>query len=346
MLTNEIMYEALVNKDASYEGTFIAAVKTTGIFCRPVCTARKPKRENVSFYKTTKEAILHGYRPCKVCRPMEKLGHTPDYIKNILQSLSDDPSLRMKDWDLRIKGIDPISIRRWFLKNHGITFHAYQRIFRINSAFKKLQSGEAVTSAAYDAGYESLSGFNDSFKLVFGLSPNNSRQQQVLDIMRIETPLGPMLAGATKAGICLLEFTDRKMLETELKSLAKIYNAVVMQGSNKHFDVLKQQLTEYFEGIRKEFTVPLAAHGTAFQQLVWQQLQQIPYGQTRSYKQQAVICEKPLAIRAIANANGMNRISILIPCHRVIGDNGHLTGYGGGLWRKQWLLDLEKKSVK
>jgi len=137
MLTNDVMYEALVNKDASYEGTFIAAVKTTGIFCRPVCTARKPKKENVIFYTTTKEAILHGYRPCKVCRPMEQLGHTPDYIKIILQAMSDDPSVRLKDWDLRTKGIDPIAIRRWFLKNHGITFHAYQRIFRINSAFKK-----------------------------------------------------------------------------------------------------------------------------------------------------------------------------------------------------------------
>lgn len=260
--------------------------------------------------------------------------------------MSDNPSVRIKDGDLRTKGIDPIAIRRWFLKNHGITFHAHQRIFRINSAFKKLQNGEPVTTAAYDAGYESLSGFSDSFKSVFGLSPNNSRQQQVLDITRIETPIGPMLAGATNAGICLLEFTDRKMLETELKSLAKIYNAVVMQGSNPHFDVLKQQLTAYFEKSLTTFTVPLHAPGTAFQQTVWQALQQIPYGQTRSYKQQALICGQPQAIRAVANANGMNRISILIPCHRVIGDNGQLTGYGGGLWRKKWLLELEKENVK
>lgn len=346
MLTNTIMYKALVNKDVSYEGTFIAAIKTTGIFCRPTCTARKPKEENVEFFSTTKEAILKGYRPCKICNPLEKLGATPDYIKEILKELDTDPSLKFKDWDLMQRGIEPNNIRRWFLKNHGITFHSYQRMFRINSAFKKIQNGEPVTSVAFETGYESLSGFNDSFKSIFGVSPTNSKDRKIINITRLETPLGTMFAGAVEQGICLLEFTDRKMLETELKSIAKLLNANIIQGANQHFDLLKQQLEEYFEGKRKTFSVPLFTLGTEFQQSVWKELQNIPYGSTRSYKQQAAALQKPEAVRAVANANGMNRISIIIPCHRVIGNDGSLTGYGGGLWRKQWLLDLEKKNVQ
>jgi len=342
MLTNEIMYKALVEKDVTFEGTFIAAVKTTGIFCRPTCTARKPKIENVEFFKTTKEAILKGYRPCKVCHPLEKLGETPVYIKDLINEINEHPEVKFKDWNLEQRGIEPSKLRRWFLKNHGITFHAYQRMFRINSAFKKIQNGESVTSVAFDTGYESLSGFNDSFKSIFGVSPSNSKDKQLINITRIETPLGTMFACAVETGICLLEFTDRKMLETELKTLAKKLNAIIIQGSHLHFDELRKQLFEYFEGKRKEFTVPLFTPGTEFQLSVWNSLLKIPYGSTCSYKQQAAKLNNPEAIRAVANANGMNRISILIPCHRVIGENGDLTGYGGGLWRKKWLLDHEK----
>ncbi len=345
MLTNDIMYKALVEKDASFEGSFIAAVKTTGIFCRPTCRARKPKKENVKFYFSTKEAILAGFRPCKVCNPLEKLNETPDYVKDILNELNNNPSLKFKDWDLRKRGIEPSKMRRWFLKNHGITFHAYQRMYRINSAFKNIQNGNTITSSAYESGYDSLSGFNDAFKKIFGVSPNNSKKQNIVDLTRIETPLGTMFACAVEEGICLLEFSDRKMLETQFKNLAKRLNANIIQGKNRHFEKLTVELTKYFDGNLKEFTVPLFFPGTEFQKLVWQELQNIPYGSTRSYQEQANALNKPKAVRAVANANGMNRISILIPCHRVIGSDGNLTGYGGGIWRKKWLLELETKNL-
>src|ERR1035437_4952308 len=254
MLTEEIMFQALVKKDVSYEGIFIAAVKTTGIFCRPTCTAKKPKKENVEFFKTSKEAILHGYRPCKVCFPLEKLGETPNYIKKILNEINDNPTKKFKDYDLRSKGIEPAKIRRWFKKNHGITFQSYQRMIRINTAFKKIQNGESVISAAYDTGYESLSGFNDSFKSVFGVSPSKRKDKQIKNIPRLETPLGTMFAGAMEQGICLLEFSDRRMLETEFKALTKLLNATIIQSENKHFDLLHVQLNEYFEGKRTAFT--------------------------------------------------------------------------------------------
>ncbi|NSL86312.1 bifunctional transcriptional activator/DNA repair enzyme AdaA [Chitinophaga solisilvae] len=345
MLTNEIMYKALVEKDSSYEGSFIAAVKTTGIFCRPTCTARKPKPENVEFLKTAREAILKGYRPCRVCNPLEKFAETPVFIRDIIQELNADPALKMKDEDLIRRGIEPNKIRRWFLKNHGITFQAYQRMLRINYAFKRIQNGESVTAVAFDSGYESLSGFADSFKTIVGAAPAHSKMTRVLNLTRLETPLGTMIACAAEEGICLLEFTDRKMLETELAALKKLLKASVIQGAHPHFNTLQQQLDEYFEGRRKTFSVPLFMPGTPFQQQVWEVLQTIPYGASRSYKQQAIALNRPEAVRAIANANGMNRISILVPCHRVIGEDGSMTGYGGGIWRKQWLLDLEKNGI-
>jgi len=343
---DDIYYKALVEKDSSYEGTFIVGVKTTGILCRPTCTARKPKRTNVEFFENTKQALLKGYRPCKICRPLEKLGETPEMIRNVLDKLNSDPSKKYKDWDLRQLGIEPAMIRRWFLKHHGMTFHAYQRTYRINQAFKRIKGGEKVTNTAFDSGFDSLSGFNDSFKTVFGVSPKMSKAQGIIDLCRLETPLGTMFACATEHGICLLEFTDRKMLETEFKSLAKLLNAHILPGNNPHFHLLKQELEEYFAGTRQTFTVPLFSPGTAFQNEVWSCLRKIPYGETRSYAQQALAIHKSSAVRAVANANGMNRLCILIPCHRVIGADGSLTGFGGGLWRKRWLLDMESSKIR
>lgn len=342
MLTNERMYQAIIEKDPSFEGQFITAVKTTGIFCRPTCTARKPKPENVEFLSSTAEAMRKGYRPCKVCNPLENIGEAPPAIRALLDDLHADPSVKYKDWDLVQRGLEPNQVRRWFLKQHGITFQAYQRMYRLNSAFTKIKNGESVTAAAYDAGYESLSAFGESFKHIFGVAPSNSKQKQVINITRLETPLGSMFACATDEGVCLLEFTDRKMLETELKWLSRHLNANIVQGANKHFGQLEMELHEYFDGKRKEFTVPLFLPGTDFQRSVWEMLRTIPFGSTRSYKAQAMKLERPEAIRAVANANGMNRISIIVPCHRVIGEDGQLTGYGGGLHRKQWLLEFEK----
>jgi AraC family transcriptional regulator of adaptative response/methylated-DNA-[protein]-cysteine methyltransferase len=165
----------------------------------------------------------------------------------------------------------------------------------------------------------------------------------MIKITKIETPLGEMTAGAVDEGICLLEFSDRRMLKTEYKDLTRYFRKTIQEGDNPNFINLREQLKEYFEGSRKEFTVPLVTPGTDFQKAVWKELMNIPYGSTRSYLEQSVALGKPESIRAVANANGMNRISIIIPCHRVIGSDGNLTGYGGGLKRKKWLLDHEKK---
>ncbi len=167
--------------------------------------------------------------------------------------------------------------------------------------------------------------------------------QSVINTTSFETPLGTMFAAATEEGICMLEYADgAARQEKEITSICKFFNASIEEGESKYFESLRKQLSEYFDGKRKEFGIPLVLAGTPFQQQVWGELQKIPYGSTRSYKEQSMALKNLGAIRAVGTANGANRIAILIPCHRVIGENGKLTGYGGGLWRKKWLLDLEK----
>ncbi|WP_326983089.1 methylated-DNA--[protein]-cysteine S-methyltransferase [Chryseobacterium sp. MYb264] len=341
-LTEDRMYQASLDKDSSFEGIYWMAVKTTGIFCRPTCTARKPKKENVEFFLSTEEAMENGYRACKVCRPLKKLNETPQYIQELLSELAQNVSLKIKDAELLERKIDPVTLRRWFLKNHGMTFQAFQRAFRMNIAFKKIKNGESIMETALDAGYESLSGFNESFKNILGILPKNSRIQMIIDLKRIETPLGTMYACAIDEGVCLLEFTDRKNIEKQFTSLSKALNAEIVQGENKHFQQLEDELKEYFDGSRTTFDVPLYIIGTEFQKSVWQLLREIPIGEVRTYKQQSEFLGNPKAIRAVGTANGINKIAILIPCHRVIGSNGELVGYAGGIWRKQKLLELEK----
>lgn len=338
------MYKALLNRDDEFEGQFIVGVKTTGIFCRPSCTARKPKRENVEFFETTKAALTNGYRPCKICKPLEKSGEIPDEIKDILREIESKPSEKISDYSLVKRGIEPNRIRRWFLKNHGMTFQAFQRLLRINNAFNDIKKGGKVIEAAYENGYDSLSGFQHSFKKATNTNPKSSTVTDNLSFMRFTTPLGPMIVVGNNEGICLLEFTDRRMLETELKQLQKYYKTVILPGTNIHFEKVKKQLNEYFDGKRKNFDIKLMTPGTSFQNDVWKILQTIPYGKTRSYKAQALKLGNAKAVRAVANANGDNRIAIIIPCHRIIGSNGKLVGYGGGLWRKQWLINHEKKN--
>jgi len=160
-------------------------------------------------------------------------------------------------------------------------------------------------------------------------------------IIRFTTKIGPMFACVTKKGICLLEFTDRRMLETEFQDLYKRLDAVILPGENKYLDLVQTQVAEYMDGKRKKFDIPLVTPGTEFQKSVWKVLGQIPYGETWSYKQQAIKLNNPKAVRAVATVNRYNKIAFMIPCHRVIGSDGSLTGYGGGLGRKKWLLDLE-----
>jgi len=335
-------YQALIERDSSYVGCFFVGVKTTSIFCISTCRARKPKRENVNFYTHFKDAMDAGFRPCKVCRPTENSQQAPPEVEAAMNLVRDCTKAKITDQQLREAGIRPIFVRRWFNQHYGMTFQAFQRMYRINFAYHELKSGKTATHAALDSGYDSLSGFGYTYKKLLGHSPTLNREQSVILIDRLTTPIGPMFVCATDQGICLLEFVDRRMLETEFEDLQRRLKTTIINGENQHIIQLKADLDEYFAGQRQYFTVPLHSPGTDFQNQVWQVLQTIPYGQTASYQEQAIKLDNPKAVRAVARANGMNRIAIVIPCHRVIGKDGSLVGYAGGLERKKWLLEHEK----
>ncbi|MDH5655072.1 MAG: methylated-DNA--[protein]-cysteine S-methyltransferase [Spirochaetia bacterium] len=340
--TENEYYTALIQKNPSYEGIFFAAIKTTGIFCRPTCTAKKPKKENVIYYHSVKDALDAGYRPCKICKPLQT-EKVPEWVRLILTKTEIEPLKKWKDFEIRSSGIDPVRLRRWFKKNYNMTFQAYLRTLRINASFGQIRQGDKIIDAAFDTGYESLSGFTEAFKKITGESPSKSMNKNIIHITRIDTPLGPLMAGALDKGICLLEFTDRRMLEREFGILEKKFSAKCLSGKSKFFPVLEKELNEYFTGKRKTFTIPLVYSGSDFQMKAWKTLLEIPYGETKTYKEEAEMMGNPKAVRAAGTANGMNMISILIPCHRVIASGGKLGGYGGGLRRKQFLLDLEKR---
>lgn len=337
----ERYYKALVNKDPQYVGVYYVGVKTTGIFCISTCTARKPRPDNVTFYDDMKDLLREGYRPCKVCKPTSRSQEPPDFVQTALELLKDSEESRVSDSDLRAAGLQPERLRRWFNNHHSMTFQAYQRMIRINTAYQQLQKGSKVTDTAFQSGYGSLSGFSHAYKQLMGASPQQAADQTVILINRVSTPLGSMYMCATDQGICLLEFTDRRMLETEFEDLQHRLKAVILAGTNTHMKQLESELAEYFSGTRTAFDVSLHTPTTPFRQKVWNLLQEIPYGTTVSYRDQALKLRNPKAVRAVANANGHNRVAIVIPCHRVIGSDGSLTGYAGGLDRKRWLLKHE-----
>lgn len=336
------MQRAYQRKDSTYDGVFYLAVRTTGIFCRPSCTARKPLPKNVEFFPSTKEAIFAGYRPCKVCKPMESAGTPPEWVGALLSTIEKDPTARYSDSYLRKHGFEPSRARRFFRKNYGMTFQAYCRGRRLGTSFEQIRSGVDLDDVALGYGYNSHSGFRDAFKKTFGKAPGQSRNGESIVTAWIESPFGPLIAAATSEGICLLEFTDRRMLDNQFKRLRRYFKCAIVPGENKHIVQLKRELKEYFAGERKTFSVNVVFPGSPFEQKVWHALLKIPAGQTASYEDVARMIGAPASSRAVGRANGMNRIAIVIPCHRVINKDGDLGGYGGGVWRKKMLLELER----
>jgi AraC family transcriptional regulator of adaptative response/methylated-DNA-[protein]-cysteine methyltransferase len=339
------MIRAFIGRDSTYDGLFYTGVKTTRIFCRPTCPAKKPKLENVEFFSDGKAAMFAGYRPCRRCRPLESGAKPPALVERLRRAVEAAPGGRIAEGDLRAMGIAPSTARRQFKKFFGMTFHAYHRASRMGLALRTVRAGSPVIEAQLDGGYESGSGFRAAFARLFGEPPAHAERADCFLARWLETPLGAMLALADDAGLHLLEFTDRRGLEREILQLRKRTRRAIVPGNNQHLELIARELEEYFAGSRTSFTVTLAPHGSPFQQQVWDELRRIPPGTTRSYGEMAVRLKNPKAIRAVGRANGSNSLAIVIPCHRVIRADGTLCGYAGGLRRKQWLLDHERKMI-
>lgn len=344
--SRDAMLRAFYAREAAAEGIFLVGVRTTGIFCRPTCGARKPKPENVSFYRDATAALHDGFRPCKLCKPLDSTLPPPSLVLKLRELVEADPTARITEQDLLDRGIDPSTARRQFRRYYGMTFHAYARSRRMGLALREVGTGGRVTEAQFAQGFESASGFRDAVHRLFGAPPRDAaRQCRVLHAERIDTPLGRMLAIADDAGLHVLDFVDRRGLERKLITLRERLGACVVPGSHPVLTAAAAQMAEYFAGQRLHFNLPLAPTGSAWEQAAWQHLRSIAPGTTESYGDMATALGRPGAARAVGRANGMNFISIIIPCHRVIAANGNLTGYGGGLWRKQWLLEHERNRV-
>lgn len=343
LLSVVAMERALSERDAEYDGIFFTGVRTTGIFCRPSCPARTPLPRNREYFASAAAALAAGYRPCRRCRPLATNGQPPVWVTRLLAELQREPAQRLSDDRLRQLQIEPARARRYFRKHYGMTFQSYCRGRRMGQALEQIRGGVDLDAVALDTGYDSHSGFREAFVKTFGEPPGRSRGADCILTDWAESPVGPLLLAATARGICVLEFSDRTRLEAQVQGLRKYFSVAAVPGRNAHIDRLRGELGEYFAGRLKHFSVSLVYPGTPFQVKVWDRLRQIPYGATVSYEALARKIGCPAAQRAVGLANGKNRIAIVIPCHRVVNKDGRLGGYGGGLWRKEFLLDLERK---
>lgn len=337
------LYQALLDRDPAYDGQVFVGVSSTGVFCRLTCPARKPKRENCTFFPTVGACIEAGYRPCKRCHPMQPAAHADPAIAALLSALEHRPDHRWSESDVAAMGFDPSTIRRSFKRHYGMTFLEMARQRRLRDGFTTMSNGGKVIDAQLEAGFQSPSAFRAAFARLLGRAPGNLDPDPILFADWIETPLGDMIAISSRSQLHLLEFAERKALKTELAKLDKHAKGRIGIGRTDPTDQIRVELSSFFNGQSASFETPLAFHGSAFTQQVWDELRHIPAGQTQTYAQLAARIGRPDAVRAVARANGANQIALVVPCHRVLGSDGSLTGYGGGLWRKQKLLEIERQ---
>ncbi len=336
------LYAALVARDACFDGQAFVGVVTTGIFCRLTCPARKPKLENCRFFATAGECLAAGFRPCKRCHPVQAAAQADPAIVTLLAALEAQPDLRWSEAEVTRMGFDASTVRRSFRRHFGMTFLELARQRRLRQGFDALAAGEKVVAAQVDAGFDSASAFRAAFARLLGCAPSALRGGGHLRATWIPTPLGDMIAVSSRSHLHLLEFVDRKALPTELRRLHKAAPEGVGIGAMPPSEQAAAELGDYFAARSARFDTPLAFNGPPFTRAVWAALRDIPVGETRSYSEIARQIGRPTATRAVARANGANQIALMIPCHRVIGADGALTGYGGGLWRKQRLIEIER----
>lgn len=343
------LWQAVLARDARRDGTFFFAVKSTGIYCRPSCAARRPRRENVLFFRRPEEAEHAGFRPCQRCRPRTAVDHHSQSgmaraVCRYIESHLDEPVTLSKL--ARAFRKSPFHLQRTFKAALGITPREYADSRRMERFKSELKAGRTVTHALYDAGYSSSSRLYERAGAELGMTPDAYRRGAIgMDIHYTvaESPIGRMLVGATRRGVCLVRFGDS---DAELEQgLRREYPYAVKKRDDESLCAWRDALLEHLQGHTPDARLPLDIRATAFQKRVWNYLRQIPRGRTRSYSEVARAIGRPRAVRAVARACATNPVSIAIPCHRVIGSDGSLTGYAWGIEKKRKLLEIEKLGI-
>jgi AraC family transcriptional regulator of adaptative response/methylated-DNA-[protein]-cysteine methyltransferase len=330
-------WAAVTARDRSADGRFVTGVLTTGIYCRPSCAARHPRRENVRFFAGPAEAAAAGLRACLRCRPDEVTREAAglDKALRLLDRAETPPSL---DALAAAAGYSPFHFHRLFKRATGLTPAAYARARRARTMTDSLRTAGRVTDAIYDAGYSGPGRFYADAKHRLGMTPSAWRDGGRGETIRwatADTSLGTMLVAATGKGICRLSFD-----EGEAELVRRFPNAAIEPGGEAMADLL-QRTVAAVEAPERPHDLPLDVRGTAFQEAVWRELARIPPGETRSYAQIAAAVGRPAAVRAAGSANGANHVAVLIPCHRVVRGDSTLGGYAYGLERKAKLLERE-----
>lgn len=333
-------FDAFDRRDRSLDGQFVGAVKTTGIYCKPSCPARRPLRENVEFFWEPAEAIAAGYRSCMRCTP-DEVGRDRAAVASALKLIeAAEATLSLEELAAAVN-YAPHHFHRLFKRDTGVTPSAYARALRAKRATAALEGDSSVTEAIYEAGYSGPSRFYAGTKPHLGMTPSawkNGGTGVTIRWAVVQTALGQMLLAATEKGICRLSFD-----EDEAALVQRFPNANILAGGT----ALEELVTGAIAAIEHPAQMPdlpLDIAGTAFQLAVWKELQRIPAGETRSYADIAAAVGKPNAVRAAGSANGANNVAVLIPCHRVIRSDGSLGGYAYGLERKEKLLSAERKA--
>jgi AraC family transcriptional regulator, regulatory protein of adaptative response / methylated-DNA-[protein]-cysteine methyltransferase len=341
-------WQAVQARDASQDGRFVFAVSSTGVYCRPSCPSKRPRRENVSFFRQPEEAEKAGFRACLRCRPKALGGNghlqlVRAMCRYIEQHLDEPLTLTQLGTEFRQS---PFHLQRKFKSVLGITPKAYADSCRMNQLKSNLRAGHSVTRAMYDAGYSSSSRLYERTASQLGMTPDKYRRGAIAAHIRYtyaDSPLGRMLVAATDKGVCAIQFADNdEELEQGLKHE---FPFAIRKRDDAFMRDWKENLLAALRGQKINTALPLDIQATAFQRRVWSYLQSIPLGETRSYAAVAKAIGKPKACRAVARACATNPVAVAIPCHRVVSSNGDGGGYRWGVQRKERLLEMERKSA-
>jgi AraC family transcriptional regulator of adaptative response/methylated-DNA-[protein]-cysteine methyltransferase len=344
-------WQAVLARDGSHDGKFVFAVSTTGIFCRPSCPAKRPIRENVSFFDNAVLAEKAGYRACLRCRP-KALDGSPQSVlvrsicryieRHVVDQSEDRLTLSLLAKEFRLSSFH---LQRTFKAVLGVSPRAYVDACRLRELKSSLQSGHSVTTSLYAAGYGSSSRLYERTATQLGMTPEKYRRGAVAAIVRYtitDSPLGRMMIAATEKGICAISFADSD--QQLLQGLIREFPFAVRRRDEAALSEWRAGLANMMQGQETSASLPLDIRATAFQRRVWEALQQIPRGETWTYSALAKKIGMPSATRAVANACASNRIAIAIPCHRIVRQDGDLGGYRWGVRRKAQLLALEQES--
>jgi len=342
-------WEAVIARDCSQDGKFFFAVSTTGVYCRPSCAARRPRRENVQFFLTPDTAEQAGYRACLRCRPRAFTGNAAsDGVKAICryieQHLDETVTLGRLAKEF---GQSPFYLQRRFKAALGITPREYADSCRLKTLKRNLQTGHSVTRAMYDAGYGSSSRLYERTASQLGMTPDKYRRGAIAATIRYtcaDSPIGRMLIAATDRGICSIQFARSE--EELLEGLRREFPFAVRKPDDRGLESWVSSLLKHLDGKDLNSLLPLDIRATAFQRRVWTYLQSIPFGKTKSYTEVAKAIGRPRACRAVARACATNPVAVAIPCHRVVREDGSMGGYRWGLQRKKALLQMERTAAE